>query len=142
MAYSYTIPGSLSSWASESARLLTRAPGHWVWTMDREDAVAVALWLQHDVGLMTSNLQVLGQFVTSLNHMSSEVLCLALGLEVFPLETMDVISPVPHAPRATHYMSAIDLWRSPGGLGAPGQLPASSCNNCMNCSKCFPGLPH
>ena len=53
--------------APESARLLTQAPGHWVRTMDRENAVAVALWLQHDAGLMTSNLQVLGQFVTSLN---------------------------------------------------------------------------
>ena len=53
--------------APESARLLTRTPGHWVQTMDREDAVAAALQLQHDAGLMTSNLQILGQFVTSLN---------------------------------------------------------------------------
>ena len=42
----------------ESARLLTRAQGHWGRTMDREDAVAAALRLQHDAGLMTSNLQV------------------------------------------------------------------------------------
>ena len=42
--------------APESARLLTRAPGHWVRTMDREDAVAAALRLQHDAGLMTSNM--------------------------------------------------------------------------------------
>ena len=42
--------------------------------MDREHAVAVALRLKHDAGLMTSHLQVLGQFVMSLNRMSSEVL--------------------------------------------------------------------
>ena len=52
--------------APKSARLLAVAPGHWVQTMDREDAVAAALQLQHDAGLITSNLQVLGQFVTSL----------------------------------------------------------------------------
>ena len=38
-----------------------------------------------DAGLMSSNLQVLGQFVTSLNRMSSEVLNLAVGPEAFPL---------------------------------------------------------
>ena len=34
--------------APESAHLLTRASGHWVQTMDHEDAVAAALQLQHD----------------------------------------------------------------------------------------------
>ena len=64
--------------APESARLLIQTPGHWLRTMDREDTVAVALQLQHDAGLMISKLQVLGQFVTSLNRMSSEVLRLAI----------------------------------------------------------------
>ena len=128
--------------APESARLPTRAPGHWVRTMDQEDAVVAALRLQHDAGLMTSNLQVIGQFVTSLNRMSSEVLRLALGPEVFPSEVVDILSPVPRAPRATHYMSAMGLWQPPGGPSTPGPLPVSSCSNCMNCSKCFPGLPN
>ena len=52
--------------------------------MDREDTVAAALRLQRDAGLMTSNLQVLGQFATLLNRMSCEVLRLAIGPEVFP----------------------------------------------------------
>ena len=42
--------------APESARLLTRAPGEWVRTIDQEDAVTAALQLQHDAGLMTSNM--------------------------------------------------------------------------------------
>ena len=42
--------------APESARLLTRAPGHWVRTMEREEAVMAALQLKHDAGLITSNL--------------------------------------------------------------------------------------
>ena len=117
------------------------ATGHWVQTMDQEDAVAAALQLQHDAGLMTSNLQVLGQFVTTLNCISSEVLRLAIGPEVFPSKAVDVLSPVPRAPRAAHYMLAMGLWWPPGGLCAPGPLPVSSCNSCMNCTNCFPDLP-
>ena len=60
--------------APESARLLNRSPSFWIQTMDREDAVTAAINLQRDAGLMSSNLQILGQFVTSLNRMSSEVL--------------------------------------------------------------------
>ena len=89
---------------------------------------------------MTSNLQVLGQFVTSLS-LSSEVLCLAIGPEVFPSAAVDVLSPVPRAPRAANYVSAMGLWRPPGGPGDPGPLPVSSCNSCMNCTNCFPDLP-
>ena len=32
---------------------------------------------------------------------------------------MNVISTVPRAHRAVHYMSAMGLWWPPGGLGAP-----------------------
>ena len=48
--------------------------GTLVRTMECEEAVTAALQLQHYAGLNTSNLQVLGQFVTSLNRMSSEVM--------------------------------------------------------------------
>ena len=53
--------------------VLTRPPEHWVRTMEREEAMTAALQLQHDAGLIMSNLQVLGQFVTPLNRMSSEI---------------------------------------------------------------------
>ena len=52
--------------APESAHLLSRPPGYWLHHMDREEAVSAALQLQHDAGLMMTNLQVLDQFVTSL----------------------------------------------------------------------------
>ena len=45
--------------------------------MGRERTLAAALQLQYDAGLILSNLQVLGQFVTSLNRMSSEVMPVA-----------------------------------------------------------------
>ena len=127
--------------APELARLLNWSPVYWVQTMDREDAVAAALRLQHYASLMTSNLQVLGQLVTSLNRMSSEVLRLAIGPEVFPAAAVDVLSPVPRAPRAANYMSVMGLWRPPGGPGDPGPLPVSSCDSCMNCTNCFPDFP-
>ena len=88
--------------------------------MDCEDAVAMVLQLQHDAGVMTSNLQVLDQFVTSLHCVSSEILRLAIGSVAFPSTTMDILSPVPRAPQASHYMSAMGLWRPPDGPGASG----------------------
>ena len=65
--------------------------------MDRKDAVAVVLNLQRDAGLMSSNLQILSQFVTSLHCMSSEVLSLTVGPLVFPLAAVDSLLPVPRA---------------------------------------------
>ena len=70
--------------APASARLLSHLPGYWLHHMDREQTVSAALQLQHDAGLMMSNLQVLGQFVTSLNRMSSEVMRLAFDQEPYP----------------------------------------------------------
>ena len=42
-----------------------------------------------------SNLQVLGQFVTSLNRMSSEVMRLAFGHEPYPSEAIQSVAPSP-----------------------------------------------
>ena len=71
--------------APESARLLSRAPDYWLHHMSSDQAISSALQLQRDAGLIMSNLQVLGQFVTSLNQMSSEVMRLAFGLEPYPV---------------------------------------------------------
>ena len=106
--------------APKSARLLSRPPGHWVQTMEREEAVTAALQLQHDAGLIMSNHQVLGQFITSLNRMSSKVMRLAFGQEVFPSVAVQAISPSPQVHRAAHYMEEMGLWCPPGGPGAPG----------------------
>ena len=126
--------------APESARLLSRPPGYWLHHMDREQAVSAALQLQHDAGLMMANLQVLGQFVTSLNRMSSEVMRLAFGQEQYLSEAIQSMALSPRARRVAHYMAAMGLWRLPGSPGAPGPLPTSSCNDCMLCDNCFPDL--
>ena len=124
--------------APESAHLLSRSAGYY--HMDREEAVSAALQLQHDAGLIMTNLQVLDHFVTSLNQMSSEVMRLAFGQEWYPSAAVQAVSPSPHARRAAHYMKAMGLWRLTGGLGAPGPLLISSCNNCMLCEDCFAKL--
>ena len=72
--------------------------------------------------------------------MSSEVMRLAFGQEMFPSVAVQAISPSPRVHRAAHYMAAMGLWRPPGGPGAPGPVPVSSCNNCMKCVECFPNL--
>ena len=108
--------------------------------MGEEDAVAAAINLQRDAGVMLSNLQILSQFATSLHRMSTEMLILGMGHVVFPSQEVASLSPAPRAPRAAQYMAAMGLWRPPLGLGDP--WPVSSCNACMNfdtVSRILPG---
>ena len=74
--------------APESARHLSRTPEYWLHHMGRERTLAAALQLQHDAGLIMSNIQVLGQFVISLNRMASEVMWVAFDREPFPSEAV------------------------------------------------------
>ena len=54
--------------------------------------------------------------------MSSEVMWLAFGLEVFLSVAVQAISPSPRVHRVAHYMAAMGLWHPPGGPGAPGPV--------------------
>ena len=126
--------------APESARLLSHTPEYWIHHMGCEQAMSATLQLQHDAGLILSNLQVLGQFVTSLNRMSS-VMRVAFDHELFPTEAVQSVAPTHRVRRAAHYMAAMGLWRPPYTPGVPGPIPSSSCNACMMCSDCFPDLP-
>ena len=105
--------------------------------MGEEDALAAAVKLQRDAGIMLSNLQILSQFVTSLHRMSSEMMTLGMGRVVFPSEEVAALSTAPRAARAAKYMAAMGLLRPQTGPGDPGPVPASSCNACMNCRYCF-----
>ena len=124
--------------APESARLLCRSRTSWVDQLGREQAMAAAVNLQWDAGIMLSNLQVLSQFATSLHHISSELMVLGIGWMVFPQAEVADLSPAPQAARAAKYMSAMGLWRPPTGPGVPGPVPALSCRSCMTCEYCFP----
>ena len=62
--------------------------------------MAAAINLQRDAGLLMTNLQILAQFLTSLNRMSSEMLNIGVDHVVFPLEEVERLSMIPRAQRA------------------------------------------
>ena len=111
--------------APESARLLSHTPEYWLHHMGCEIPLAAALQRQHDAGLVMSNIQVIGQFVTSFNRMSLEVMRVAFDW----------------GPFSYYRLATMGLWRPPCTQGVHGPLPSSSCNACMSCSDCFPDLP-
>ena len=76
MGCSYITPGSwnLSGRRSRLGCYIINSPMFWIRRLGEEDALAAAINLQWDAGVMLSNLQVIGQFVISLHRMSSEML--------------------------------------------------------------------
>ena len=117
--------------APESARLLDCPPSFWVEHLGKEQAMAAAINLQRDAGVMLSNLQILSQFAMAMNRMSFSMMALGLGRSLFPKEEVNDLAPVPCAVRAASYMSA----KIPD---VPGPVPVSSCHSCMSCKYCFP----
>ena len=111
--------------------LLGHSQVEWVQTMARLDILAAAV----DAGLMASNLEVLGQYVTSLNRMSSEVMRLVLVPKLFPSEAVNVVAQL-H--RVATQMRAMGLWRPPVCPGAPGLMSESSCEKIVSASDCSP----
>ena len=91
--------------------------------MTRQDAMVTTLQLQC---CWLNGIKYTGAwtvYVSSLNCMSSEVLRLAFGLELFPSEAVDTLAPIPRVHRAAQQMSAMGLWRPPIGPGVPGSMP-------------------
>ena len=127
--------------APESARLLSRSPEYWVNHMGREKTLSAALQLQHDAGLILSNVQVLQQLVTALNRASSDVMWAVHGRRPFPTNAMQQVMPSYRVRRAAHYMTAMGLWRPPVAPEIRGPLPFAKSNACMSCSDCFPDVP-
>ena len=135
MTHSFIIHGFLEFvGAPGPARLLDCSPTFWVDRLGKEQAMAAAVGLQRDAGIMLSNLQILSQFATALHRMSFQMMVLGIGQSLFPRTEVADLSP---ALRAASYMSAMGLWRPQTGPGDPGPVPASSCRLCMNCKYCF-----
>ena len=127
--------------APESARLLSRSPEYWLHHLGHEKTLSAALQLQHDAGLILSNVQVLQQFVKALNRTSSEVMQIAFRRKLFPADAIQQLMPSYRVRRAAHYMAAMGLWSPPINQGIRGPLPSVTCNACMSCNNCFPDLP-
>ena len=124
--------------APESARLLDCSPTFWVDQLGKEQAMAAAINLQRDTGIMLSNLQMLSQFATALHRMSFSRMALGIGQSLFLRVEVDDLSPASRAVRVASYMSAMGLWRPQTGPGDAGPVPVSSCRSCMSCKYCFP----
>ena len=69
-----------------------------------------ALQLQRDVCLMTTNLDVLDQYVLCLQGMASKILELSLGSRGFPSEEVAAGAKGPRVRRASVQMEAMGLW--------------------------------
>ena len=75
--------------APESAQLLDCSPTFWVDKLGQEQAMAAAIKLQRDAGVMLSNLQILSQFAMAMNRMSFSMMTLGLGQSLFPRVEVD-----------------------------------------------------
>ena len=98
--------------APESASLLDRGPSEWLHSLYREQAIDVARQLHRDVCLMTTNLNVLDQYVLCLQGTASEILELSLGSQDFPSAAVAAGAKGPRVRRASVHMEAMGLWRS------------------------------
>ena len=127
--------------APESARLLSRSPEYWVQHMGRGKTLSASLQLQHDAGLILSNVQVLQPLVTALHGASANVMGAVRGRQPFPTHAMQHALPSCRVRRAAHYMTAMGLWRPPVAPGIRGPLPVATCTTCMSCCDCFPDMP-
>ena len=127
--------------APESAHLLGRSPEYWLEHMGRDRAVSAVLRLHHDASLIMTNVQVMSQFVTSLNRTASEVMRTVYAMEPFPTDAVQFVTPGSRVRRAAHYMAAMGLWRPTSAPVFPGPISVSSCNSCMACEDCFPDAP-
>ena len=124
--------------APESSRLMSRSPEYWVHHMGVENALSAALQLQHDAGLVLSNVQVLQQLVTSMCRTASDVLLAVHRRQAFPSSALQQVIPSYRVRRASHYMMAMGLWRPP--VETVNRTPMSSvaCNACTSCQNCCP----
>ena len=75
--------------------------------------------LQHDTCLMTSNLNVLDQYVLGLQGTASKLLELIVGHQDFPSRVMESTAPVPRVCRASIDKEVMGLWRPPLGPDEP-----------------------
>ena len=97
--------------APESARLLSRDPNTWIRSLSRLQTIYAAQQLQHDACLMTSNLNVLDQYVLCLQGTATKLLELTVGRHDFPSAALASSAPVPWVGRAAIHMEAI-VWAS------------------------------
>ena len=126
MGFSSMIRTCWGMWAPELARLLTRSPEYWLHHRGREKTLSAALQLQHDAGLILSNVQVLQQLVTALKRTSSYVMRVVHDRRPFPTDAMQHVVPTYRVRQADHYMTVMGLWRPPTTPEIRGPVPVAN----------------
>ena len=99
----------------ESVRLLGRDPSTWIRSLYRLQTINAARQLQHYACLMTSNLNVLDQYVLCLQGTATKLLELTVGHHDFPSAALESAAPVSRVGRASFHIEPMGLWRSPLG---------------------------
>ena len=124
--------------APESARLMDCPPSFWEEHFGKERAMAAAINLQRDTGVILSNLQILSQFAMAMNRMSFSMMALSLGRLLYPKAEINDLAPAPCAVREASYMLVMGLWQPQKIPDVAGPVPVSSCHSCIKCKYCFP----
>ena len=112
-AWAAVTPPRFLEWigAPESTRLLDKGPSAWLHSLSREHAIEAARQLHRDVCLLTSNLNILDQYVMCLQGAAATILEFSLGARAFPSAAVAVEAPVPWVRRTSVHMEAMGLWR-------------------------------
>ena len=96
--------------APQSAGLLGKGPATWLDSLSCGQAIEAARQLHRDVCLMTTNLNVLDQYVLCLQGTASKMLELSLGSRDFPSAAVAAGAGGPRVRRAAVQMEAMGLW--------------------------------
>ena len=83
----------------------------WVNKLSRDQAITAAVHLQRDVRLMQTNVDVLDQYVLSLQKAASRIINNCLGPCVYPAAEIATGALGPRVRRAAIQMEVMGLWR-------------------------------
>ena len=95
----------------QSAGLIEFSSSQWVDKLSRDQAVTAAVHLQRDVGLMQTNVDVLDQYVLSLQKAASRMIDNCLGQRVYPGVEVVAGALGPRIHRVAVQMEGMGLWR-------------------------------
>ena len=87
-----------------------RAPGRWINTLSRDQAMGAAIHLHRDVCLMTTNLDVLDQYALSLQSTASKMLQVGLGSSECPSADVTAGALGPRVRRDSVQMEHKGMW--------------------------------
>ena len=96
----------------ESARLLDRGTDAWFRSLSCMQSINAVRHIHRDVFLMTSNLNILDQYVLCLQGTATKLLELILHRRDFPSAAVVVATPLPCVRRAPVHMEVMGLWRT------------------------------